>query len=182
MLRAAQLTATGVFKRCVSPIVQRHACLGIYPIRSLSSSRMAPPTVASSQNVTLPVIPELYNPDFLDVLLPADSATTIEQKVENVVYNPMMEALKASAQGSRTLTDNLDPAYSATGSPTLDAFRSLKPHHYDSDLKRILAKAWEEDPQLTLRLIWNSRSIHDGKNDRDVFYQLRLYQPLIYLR
>jgi hypothetical protein len=35
----------------------------------------------------------------------------------------------------------------------------------------LLAKAWEEDPSLTLRIIWNTRSIHNGKGDKELFYR-----------
>ena len=80
-----------------------------------------------------------------------------------------MDALKATSH--RTLTDNLDAAYSSTGSPTLDAFYSVRPGCFDPELGGVLEKAWAEDPELTLRIIWNSRSIHDGKGDKEVFYQ-----------
>ncbi|EKM53550.1 uncharacterized protein PHACADRAFT_163867 [Phanerochaete carnosa HHB-10118-sp] len=72
-----------------------------------------------------------------------------------------MDALKAAA--NRTLTENWDPAYKSTLSPTLDAFQSLRPGWFDSDLGDTLKKAWAVDPEVTLRIIWNSRSIHDGK-------------------
>jgi len=35
----------------------------------------------------------------------------------------------------------------------------------------LLAKLWAEDPALTLRVIWNTRSIHDGKGDKELFYK-----------
>ncbi|KAI0262261.1 hypothetical protein BGY98DRAFT_1092197 [Russula aff. rugulosa BPL654] len=35
----------------------------------------------------------------------------------------------------------------------------------------VLAKAWAEDPALTLKIIWNTRSIHDGKGDKELFYR-----------
>lgn len=36
---------------------------------------------------------------------------------------------------------------------------------------RFLGSAWEEDPNLTLRIIWNTRSIHDGKGEKELFYR-----------
>ncbi|THG96158.1 hypothetical protein EW026_g5631 [Hermanssonia centrifuga] len=123
---------------------------------------------STSQIVTLPVIPELYNPSFLDVLLPVRGATASVQKSQTEPRHPMMDALKASA--SLTLTENLSPAYSSTSSAVLDAFQTLKPYASDSNIPAALKKAWAEDPQLTLRLIWNSRSIHDGKGEKEVFY------------
>lgn len=128
---------------------------------------MAPPAAATCQNVTLPVIPELYDANFLDALLPKRDVS-MEPKVEEP-HHPMMDALKAFAH--RTRTTNLDAAFSSTLSPTLDAFQTLRPGCFNPYLRHILKKAWEEDPELTLRIIWNSRSIHDGKGDKEVFYQ-----------
>ncbi|KDN48133.1 hypothetical protein RSAG8_03149, partial [Rhizoctonia solani AG-8 WAC10335] len=34
-----------------------------------------------------------------------------------------------------------------------------------------LAKSWEESPEITLRIIWNMRSIHEGHNNKIGFYQ-----------
>ncbi|KIJ06903.1 hypothetical protein PAXINDRAFT_51147, partial [Paxillus involutus ATCC 200175] len=33
----------------------------------------------------------------------------------------------------------------------------------------MLENAWSEDPVLTVRIIWNARSIHDGKGDKELF-------------
>lgn len=131
-----------------------------------------PAAVASSQNVTLPVIPELHSPDFLDILLPikpvaACSIPTTVAKPE--AQNAMMDALTATAH--RTLTENGAPAYSSTTSPTLDAFHVLRPHSNSANIGKFLTEAWAEDPELTLRIIWNVRSIHDGKGERELFYQ-----------
>ncbi|KZT74086.1 hypothetical protein DAEQUDRAFT_761537 [Daedalea quercina L-15889] len=132
-----------------------------------------PPAAASSQNVTLPVIPELYSPDFLDILLPVKQDAVSRAESDGVtapeVRNPMIDALKATVH--RTFTDNGAPAYSSTLSPTLDAFQVLRPRAQGKDIPRYLEAAWKEDPQLTLRIIWNLRSIHDGKGEKDVFYQ-----------
>ena len=32
-------------------------------------------------------------------------------------------------------------------------------------------QAWAEDPDLTLKIIWNLRSIHDGKSEKEGFYR-----------
>ncbi|KAI0728864.1 hypothetical protein C8Q72DRAFT_916471 [Fomitopsis betulina] len=82
----------------------------------------------------------------------------------------MMDALTATAH--RTLTENGAPAYSSTTSPTLDAFHVLRPHSNSANIGKFLTEAWAEDPELTLRIIWNVRSIHDGKGERELFYQV----------
>lgn len=132
-----------------------------------------PAAAATSQHVTLPVIPELYSPDFLDILLPikqnvvhdTDHVDTTTPEVQN----PMMDALKATA--NRTFTENGAPAYSSTTSPLLDAFQALRPKTDGGNISPLLEEAWRQDPELTLRIIWNARSIHEGKGARDVFYQ-----------
>ena len=116
-------------------------------------------------------MPELYDAGFLDRLLaqiPVDSQMKDIAK-DVTPGNPMIDALVASA--SRTRTDNRSPAYSSTGSATLDAFQMLKPHSPRKALYPLLSKAWAEDPHLTVRMIWNTRSIHDGKGDKDTFYR-----------
>ncbi|KAG5653115.1 hypothetical protein H0H81_002182 [Sphagnurus paluster] len=130
------------------------------------------PAAASRQTVTLPPIPELHDPNFLDVLLPvketspqkSESSTLIAG--EDASKNLMMDALKGTAH--QTLTQNLAPTYDSTGSPTLDAFQFLAS---EADVKKHLDPAWAEDPELTLRIIWNLRSIHDGKGNKEAFYR-----------
>jgi len=124
---------------------------------------------ASSQNVTVPDIPELYDPNFLDVLIPAEPVTESKKASSSAPKNPMIDALRATA--NQTFTENFAPAYSSTYSPTLDAFQFLKDHVSVPKFNAYLKSAWDEDPALTLRIIWNLRSIHDGKGDRETFYR-----------
>jgi hypothetical protein len=80
-----------------------------------------------------------------------------------------MEALKE--EGNQMLTANNSPAFKSTLSPTLDAFFSLTPHATGHDVHRLLGESWKEDPALTLKIIWNLRSIHEGKGEKKVFYR-----------
>jgi hypothetical protein len=135
---------------------------------SSSSSR-----AATSQNVTLPFIPELHNPDFLDILLPASavvdgSATLIILHADAGHRNTLMDALRGTA--NRMQTDNGADAYSSTLNPHLDAFQALAPESKYRKLPELLEAAWAEDAELTLRAIWHARSIHDGKGDKASFY------------
>lgn len=61
-------------------------------------------------------------------------------------------------------------AYSSTGSATLDAFNGLNWWSFQQ-INKALERAWAEDPALTLRIIWNMRSIHDGKGENELFYR-----------
>ncbi|KAG2137052.1 hypothetical protein DEU56DRAFT_736974 [Suillus clintonianus] len=130
----------------------------------------APLAAASSQNVTLPAIPELTNPNFLDVLLPVSEHTSSMKITENSPAHPnaMMDALRSTAH--HKLTENVSPAFSSTLSATLDAFQGIRPGVSGYFVDSYLSKAWPEDPALTLRLIWSLRSIHDGKSDKELFY------------
>ncbi|PPQ86401.1 hypothetical protein CVT25_003581, partial [Psilocybe cyanescens] len=38
------------------------------------------------------------------------------------------------------------------------------------ELEQTLSNSWNEDPAWILRIIWNLRSIHDGKGEKEAFY------------
>ncbi|KZV75758.1 hypothetical protein PENSPDRAFT_599378 [Peniophora sp. CONT] len=131
---------------------------------------------ATTQNVTLPHIPDLFRPDFLDILLPVTGApspaatASSSSTLDNATFtNPLMEALKAST--NHTQTWNGADAFQSTLSATLDAFQAMGPGSVGAVIEDNLEAAWKEDPQLALRIIWNVRSIHDGKGDKEVFYR-----------
>ncbi|KAI0782550.1 hypothetical protein C8Q75DRAFT_737517 [Abortiporus biennis] len=126
--------------------------------------------VTTSQDVTLPLIPELFNPEYMNILLPISQTSNVPKlsAKEHDLKNPMMDALEEYA--NRSLTGNGAPALASTESPVLDLFNILRPWSSVEEIYRCLTKAWHEDPQLTLRIIWNVRSIHDGKGDKTIFY------------
>ncbi|KAI9443399.1 hypothetical protein H4582DRAFT_1190106 [Lactarius indigo] len=132
-------------------------------------SASASGAASTSQIVTLPHIPELFDPDFLDVLLPPRSTPDTMDVDAPEPENTFMNALKSVAH--RKYTQNSAPAFNSTLSHTLDAFQSLSLHMPRERINAVLSKAWEEDPGLALRIIWNTRSIHDGKGDKELFYK-----------
>ncbi|KAJ8515185.1 hypothetical protein ONZ45_g7373 [Pleurotus djamor] len=139
-----------------------------------------PPASASSQDFTLPAIPELYLSNFLDVLIPpapttpsskdryAAGLTAWGTPLVQTRSNPMISALTDTA--NRTWTTNGAGAFSFTGSATLDAFQFAS-ERTGRELDKVLSRSWREDPELTIRIIWNLRSIHDGKGDKEGFYR-----------
>lgn len=145
----------------------------------------APETPASSsQKVTLPKIPELFDPNYLDVLLPitkedASGKATKASSATSAPYNPMMAALAAfdgalplpTGKGNKTKTTNNAKAYKSTLSGTLDAFTGIEQGTYSAAMHKYLFRSWKESPELTLRIIWNLRSIHDGKGEKEAFYR-----------
>jgi hypothetical protein len=142
---------------------------------SLALTRMSTPAfqtphaAATSQNVTLPPIPELFDPDFIDLLLPAPQSTTVPKVEVAGASNAMVDALRSTAH--QKLTTNAAPTFDSTLIPTLDAFLGLDTSSPGQELGCMLENAWAEDPALTLRIIWNARSIHDGKGDKELFYR-----------
>ncbi|KIJ25695.1 hypothetical protein M422DRAFT_273326 [Sphaerobolus stellatus SS14] len=133
----------------------------------------------STRPVTLPHLPELYQPvdDVLNALFPQPTPS-VSTKVEEVSH-PFMDALKETANRAKTW-NNAD-AYESTRSSTLDAFASLSQSTANDSFVSLLSNSWSEDPDVTLRIIWNLRSIHDGKSAREPFYRafawLYAYHP-----
>ncbi|KAJ8595801.1 hypothetical protein M405DRAFT_857037 [Rhizopogon salebrosus TDB-379] len=152
------------------PQVRRASFVAAISDKMSTIAMVAPPSVASSQDVTLPAIPELTNPNFLDLLLPpVQDAQPIEvTEKPPAPSNAMMNALRSTAH--HKLTENIAPAFGSTLSATLDAFQGVRPYVSGSAINDYLFKAWAEDPALTLRIIWSLRSIHDGKADKELFY------------
>ena len=143
----------------------------IATMSAASSSNIASPT---RQNVTIPDIPQLFNPNYLDILLPPSDEETYEiiptsAENDDDSTNPLMKALHNTTY--RTLTKNGAEAFSSTLSATLDAFTGLGPAVYRSRVNRLLSNAWKEDPLITLKIIFNLRSIHEGKGERHIFYR-----------
>jgi hypothetical protein len=139
-------------------------------------STPASAAASTSQIVTLPHIPELFYPNFLDVLLPPRPALSADANVgAPVPKSAFMDALKSVAH--HRITENGAPAFSSTLSSTLDAFQSLSVHMDTRTIDGVLARAWAEDPALTLKIIWNTRSIHHGKSDKELFYRCVQVRP-----
>ena len=133
--------------------------------------------IPSTQTIVLPdiLISELYNDNFLDILLPINDShgsSTVDRLLATTTpapANPLIEALKDSSR--RTFTKNGAPSYNSTNSAILDAFNNLSANTPSSDFTAYLSKSWIEDPELTLRLIWTLRSIPDGKGLKEAFYR-----------
>ncbi|KAF8549941.1 hypothetical protein OG21DRAFT_1447259 [Imleria badia] len=90
-------------------------------------------------------------------------------ETEEVATNAMMDALRSVAH--QKLTANDAPAFSSTLVSTLDAYLGLRSGIPGEKVDHYLENAWAEDPNLTLRIIWSTRSIHDGKGEKELFYR-----------
>jgi hypothetical protein len=75
------------------------------------------------------------------------------------------------AADNKTLTENSDVTNISAKNPIVDLFYDLKESMSGDELKTLLEKAWNEDPLLTLKIIFNARSIHLGKSSRITMYK-----------
>ncbi|KAK8016201.1 hypothetical protein PG993_014390 [Apiospora rasikravindrae] len=79
-------------------------------------------------------------------------------------------------------TENNDVAYRSTQEPLLDLFAELEEVISGPRLYELLNMAWQKDPLMTIKIIYNARSIHLGKASRTTFYRcegwLAQYHPL----
>lgn len=71
----------------------------------------------------------------------------------------------------KMLTENADVAYRTSGDALVDLFFEMESTITGARLAQVLEKSWAQDPTATLKIIWNARSIHLGKGDRNAFYR-----------
>lgn len=118
----------------------------------------------SCQRVTIPHIPELFEPDYLDKILGQSLARTPEleanQNISKEPTNAFMSALRE--EGNRARTWKNAPVFTSTLNPVLDAFTTINGNTPGEQVHQLLKESWAESPEKTLRVIWNLRSIHDG--------------------
>ncbi|KAI9490228.1 hypothetical protein BDB00DRAFT_563293 [Zychaea mexicana] len=88
------------------------------------------------------------------------------EKSEN--ENKFMNALQRTGNVQRTVNGAV--ALKSTEDDCLDLYYQLGVS-LDTDLIRsLLEKAWRQDPEVALHIIWHTRSIHRGKSANDKFY------------
>ncbi|KAG8905345.1 hypothetical protein FRC01_008385, partial [Tulasnella sp. 417] len=127
----------------------------------------------SCQRVTIPHIPELFAEDYLDKILgqplPRTPKPEGSKPLPDEPANAFMDALKE--EGNKARTQNNAAAFASTLNPVLDAFSTIDGNTPGDQVHRLLRQSWGESPEKTVRLIWNLRSIHDGKGSKMNFYR-----------
>lgn len=128
----------------------------------------------SKRDVTVPFLPELQDPNFLDRLLPPPAVVpSVKPKVDAQPLQgaEFMAALTKVSNRKRTTNDA--PGFASTLDPTLDAFDGLSQQTNWNDIKPLttLRRSYERDPVTTVKIIFNLRSIHEGKSEREGFYR-----------
>ncbi|PTB66838.1 hypothetical protein BBK36DRAFT_1168358 [Trichoderma citrinoviride] len=72
---------------------------------------------------------------------------------------------------NRMLTQNADAAFRSTQNALVDLFFEMEEVVSGERLKELLDAAWAVHPLITLKMIFNARSIHLGKSSKHVFYR-----------
>ncbi|KAJ4854946.1 uncharacterized protein T069G_10504 [Trichoderma breve] len=72
---------------------------------------------------------------------------------------------------NRMLTENSDVAFRSTQNALVDLFFEMEEVVSGDRLKELLDAAWAVHPLITLKIIFNARSIHLGKSSKNVFYR-----------
>jgi hypothetical protein len=72
---------------------------------------------------------------------------------------------------NKTLTANQDVTNISSKNPLVDLFYDLGENTAGDRLKTLLDSAWNEDATLTMKIIFNARSIHLGKSNRIAAYK-----------
>ncbi|KAI9903738.1 hypothetical protein N3K66_000267 [Trichothecium roseum] len=86
------------------------------------------------------------------------------------LYEPGEEPSRQQTPEGMMRTENNDLAHAKTH-PLVDLMAELEDTVSISRLTVLLNEAWAEDPLITLKLIFNARSIHLGKSSRQTFYK-----------
>ncbi|RYP46486.1 hypothetical protein DL768_007319 [Monosporascus sp. mg162] len=111
---------------------------------------------------------------------PEKTTTGPETKGDETPTHPFMAGLKSHGMDvtperqdmeNKMFTENGGLANRSTGSPVLDLFSSLEEVISDPHLIELLNAAWADDPLMTLKVIFNARSIHLGKAEKVTFYR-----------
>ncbi|CAH0050342.1 unnamed protein product [Clonostachys solani] len=71
---------------------------------------------------------------------------------------------------NKVLTANNDLAHASTTDACVDLFYELEDSISGPRLRELLEASWNKDDLLTLKIIFNARSIHLGKSSRNTFY------------
>ncbi|KAI9684138.1 MAG: hypothetical protein M1829_003408 [Trizodia sp. TS-e1964] len=72
---------------------------------------------------------------------------------------------------NKTFTAKGGKAYRSTNNHSLDLFSELQNSISGPRLRELLENSWKDSPINTLKIIWNARSIHLGKGDKESFYR-----------
>ncbi|RYO84869.1 hypothetical protein DL766_001683 [Monosporascus sp. MC13-8B] len=111
---------------------------------------------------------------------PETTTTGPDTKDDETPTHPFIAGLKSHDMDAtpepqdmenKMFTENGDLANRSTRNPVVDLFSSLEKVISGPHLFELLSMAWAEDPLMTLKVIFNARSIHLGKTEKVTFYR-----------
>ncbi|KLU85417.1 hypothetical protein MAPG_04443 [Magnaporthiopsis poae ATCC 64411] len=156
-------------------------------VRDVGSRHAGPADVASESPAdvamsdgTLIDTPPSTTADVREVLAAATLAAPKSDATAAQSSNPFMGALlshgEASEAGPKSLdnkmfTENNDVAHRSSKNALVDLFFELEDTISSPRLIEVLTAAWAEDPEMTLKIVFNARSIHLGKSSKTLFYR-----------
>ena len=133
---------------------------------------MATAAVADRPNWSLPaaLAERLAQPveQALDALLGPAVPVSTPSPAPAAPTAPFLSALDAIPDAR---TANNAPAYSSTGEALVDLFHELSPGVEADKAFSLLEDAWKVDPMATLKIVFQARSIHEGKGFKAGFFR-----------
>ncbi|KAL6872901.1 hypothetical protein J3F83DRAFT_731330 [Trichoderma novae-zelandiae] len=100
-----------------------------------------------------------------------DSMDGITLTGEETLLAKLDDKKKDEDFSNRMLTENADVAYRSTQNALVDLFFEMEEVVFGERLKELLDAAWAVHPLITLKMLFNARSIHLGKSSKHVFYR-----------
>ncbi|CAJ2502964.1 Uu.00g103580.m01.CDS01 [Anthostomella pinea] len=91
--------------------------------------------------------------------------------IQGLVAHGNSTPVPSIATDNKMLTENSDVAFRSTRQALLDLFFELEDVVSGPRLLELLNAAWIDSPLMTLKIIFNARSIHLGKASRATFYR-----------
>ncbi|KAK0391477.1 hypothetical protein NLU13_0978 [Sarocladium strictum] len=86
-------------------------------------------------------------------------------------YDERKSRATAGNMENKTFTQNGDMTNASTLNHLVDLFAELEDTISGPRLQNLLQSSWAQDPLMTLKIIFNARSIHLGKSSRVTFYR-----------
>ncbi|TLD25158.1 hypothetical protein PspLS_05897 [Pyricularia sp. CBS 133598] len=132
---------------------------------------------AKSSTVKGDVLTETTEESVTNVLTPPSTTQDVREVLNSMDINTSQDEQSESEDESvvdmenKMLTENSDVAYRSTKNALVDLFAELEDVVSGPRLIELLNLAWDCDPDVTLKIMFNARSIHLGKSSRHTFYR-----------
>ncbi|KAI9884311.1 MAG: D-lactate ferricytochrome c oxidoreductase [Watsoniomyces obsoletus] len=130
----------------------------VKPTAVADDAKSSAPTESTMVDAPMESTSTKTGQSFIDALRSYDAEVTKDPEEELRAQNKM-------------LTNKGGVTNASTNDPRLDLFVDMEKTITGERLQKLLKASWDQDPLDTLKIIWNARSIHLGKGERDNFYR-----------